>query len=386
VLGRIVRGQIPSKPHTRHRDRANNLLWEECFTRQGFDGPYTILYRENRPHEQASLGPAEGFLLPDGVSGRALARRHYKTWETNSDGPSPRLARIPLLFNDDVVISVLRPFVDDDRYFSNADADDLYFILAGSGALVSPFGTLKFREGDYLCVPRGVLCRFELAPGEQQHWLSIECFGDLNIPARYRNSIGQLKMEAPYCHRDFRAPEFFGADDEELRGLTVKRQGRFHAFECLHSPLDVTGYDGTVYPFAFNILDFEPRVGQLHLPPSVHATFEVRGAIVCSFVPRLLDFHDKAVACPYPHSSVHIDEVLFYANGNFESRHGVQAGSLSHHPAGIPHGPHPGRYEASKGGASTEELAVMLDCSAPLRTTPQAVILEDAGYHDSFFA
>ena len=386
MLDRIVRGRVPRKPHTRHKDANGDLLYEECFTRHGFDGAYTVLYHRYRPHEQTALGFVEGFAIPEAVPERGLLRRHYKTFTLAGNGPSPLLARRPLLFNDDVVVSVLKPGVDDDRFFANADADDLYFIHRGAGKLVSPFGSLKFGQGDYLCVPRGVLHRFELAPGDEQYWLSIECLGTLEIPRGYLNAVGQLKLDAPYCHRDFRVPEFQPPDEEELRLCTVKRGNRFHGFESAHSPLDVTGYDGAVYPVAFQIRDFEPRVGQVHLPPSVHTTFQATGAVICSFVPRPLDFHPEAVPCPYPHSSVHIDEVLFYVSDSFESRKGIAAGSLSHHPAGIPHGPHPGAYEASVGKRATDELAVMLDCSSPLKATAFAVQTEDSEYHVSFLA
>lgn len=386
MQGRIVRGRVPRKPHTRHRDANGDLLYEECLTRQGFDGAYTVLYHRYRPHEQINRGFTEGFAIPEAAPERGLCRRHYKTWELPGNGPSPLLARRPLLFNDDVVVGVLKPGVDDDRFFVNADADDLYFIHRGSGKLVSPFGSLKFSQGDYVCVPRGVAHRFELAPGDEQYWLSIECLGTLEIPRSYLNAAGQLKLEAPYSHRDFRVPEFQPPDEDELRLLTVKRNNRFHAFECAHSPLDVTGYDGTVYPVAFQIRDFEPRVGQVHLPPSVHTTFQATGAVICSFVPRPLDFHPEAVPCPYPHSSVHVDEVLFYVTDSFESRKGIGAGSLSHHPAGIPHGPHPGAYEASPGKRATDEMAVMLDCSAPLKATAFALQSEDPVYHSSFMA
>ena len=386
MLDRILRGRVPRKPHTRHTGANGDLLYEECFTRQGFDGAYTVLYHRYRPHEQSFQGFVEGFPMPTAIAERGLLRRHYKTWELPADAQSPLFARRPLLFNDDVVISVSKPGVDDDRFFVNADADDLYFIQRGAGKLLSPFGTLKFTQGDYVCVPRGVLSRFELAPGDEQYWLSIECLGALEIPRSYLNALGQLKLDAPYCHRDFRVPEFQPADDEELRLVTVKRGNRFHGFECAHSPFDVTGYDGTVYPVAFEIRDFEPRVGQVHLPPTVHTTFQATGATICSFVPRPLDFHTEAVPCPYPHSSVHVDEVLFYVSGSFQSREGVDAGSLSHHPAGIPHGPHPGAYESSVGKRATDELAVMLDCGSALKATQFAALLEDSAYHESFLA
>jgi homogentisate 1,2-dioxygenase len=214
----------------------------------------------------------------------------------------------------------------------------------------------------------------------------VECLGGVGIPATYRNAVGQLKMDAPYSHRDFRRPSFIGPVDEAIRKLTVKRGNRCFGFSLRHTPLDVVGWDGAVYPFAFPISAFQPRVGQIHLPPPVHTTFEAKGAVICSFVPRPLDFHPQANPCPYPHSSVDVDEVLFYANGAFSSRRGIGEGSLSHHPAGIPHGPHPGAYESAPGQTHTDELAVMLDVSAPLFVTAQANAVEDAGYHSSFRA
>jgi homogentisate 1,2-dioxygenase len=217
-----------------------------------------------------------------------------------------------------------------------------------------------------------------------QEWLVIESFGPITIPRQYRNEIGQLRMDAPYSHRDFRAPEFSGPMDEGIRELVVKRGGAFFGFRYASSPLDVVGWDGTYYPIAFSILDFQAKVGMVHLPPTVHATFAFPGALVCSFVPRPLDYHPQAIACPYPHSSVDIDEVLYYARGNFTSRKGISPGSISLHPAGIPHGPHPGAYEASLGGGRTEELAVMLDCVRPLRVTSAALAIDDPNYHHSF--
>jgi len=233
-------------------------------------------------------------------------------------------------------------------------------------------------------VPRGILHRFVLTPSTRQLWLSIECLGGMSVPEQYRNRVGQLRMDAPYTHRDFRAPEFRGPLDEGIRESLVKRGGRFHGFLQRSSALDVVGWDGSVYPFAFPILNFQPRVGQIHLPPTVHGTFAARGALICSFVPRPLDFHADAIPCPYPHSSVDVDELIFYCRGNFTSRRGVGPGSISHHPAGVPHGPHPGAYEASIGSKHTEELAVMLDCYEPITATPAALEIEDLEYHGSF--
>ena len=286
--------------------------------------------------------------------------------------------------------SKMRPGRADGGYFVNADADDLYFVQRGGGVVRSVFGDLRFDPNDYVCIPKGTVHRLVPDADREQAWLSIECKRGLELPRHYRNGVGQLKMDAPYSHRDFRRPEFVGPVDEGLRDLTVKRGDAFFAFRMGHSPLDVVGWDGAVYPFAFPILAFQPRVGQVHLPPPVHATFEAGGALICSFVPRLLDFHPQANPCPYPHASVDVDEVLFYANAAFGSRRGVGEGSLSHHPAGIPHGPHPGAYErafdGNPAGGRTEEIAVMLDCSSPLMRTSAAAACEDVAYHASFVA
>jgi homogentisate 1,2-dioxygenase len=279
---------------------------------------------------------------------------------------------------------VLFPTEADPVYFANGDGDDLYFIFEGGGLLRSMLGDVRFEAGDYLFVPRGLVHRFVPEPGKKQYWLSIECAGGLHLPKQWRNEAGQLRMDAPYCHRDFRLPSFVGPVDELVRQLLVKRGGAFHGFTYDHSPLDVVGWDGTVYPWAFPILNFQPRVGLVHLPPTWHGTFATRGALVCSFVPRPLDFHPEAIPCPYPHASVDCDEFIFYCRGNFTSRRGVGPGSVSYHPAGIPHGPHPGAYEGSIGQRQTDELAVMLDTYRPLRVTATAIGVEDPGYAASF--
>jgi homogentisate 1,2-dioxygenase len=385
MIERTSQGELPRKHHVALRGGDGRLRYEHCFTRQGFDGPYTILYHLERPHEAGQAEPAGGFPLPEAASVSAIARRHYRSGELAAGGAAA-LARIPLLFNSELVISVGRPDASDDAYFSNADADDLLFVLSGGGTLRSWLGDLAFRALDYVFVPKGLLHRFELLPDLEQRWLWIEAKSGLSIPSAFRNGSGQLRMDAPYCHRDFRAPLLRAPLDEGIRRWVVKRGDVFGASVLARTPLDVVGWDGAVYPFAFSILDYQPRVGQIHLPPTVHGTFSAGGSLISSFVPRLLDFGPDAVPCPYPHSSVDIDEVLFYASGDFTSRRGIGAGSLSHHPAGIPHGPHPGAYEASLGKARTEELAVMLDVDRPLARTPFAARVEDLGYHASFAA
>ncbi len=390
MLGRLATGVYPARPHTLLEGPPGSprtLLWEECITRDGFDGPYTIAYRAGRPHEARSVAARVTFPTPrvEAADDDALAlrRRHYRSGAVESDG-APLAARRPLLWNQDVTLSVLRPSESDSVYFANGDADDLYFVQEGAGTLRSVLGDVSFRAGDYVCVPRGLTHRFMLAPGAPQLWFSMEFSGAVDVLAQYRNAQGQLKMDAPYGHRDFRGPVFLGPLDERIRHVVVRRRGRFHGFDWEHSPLDVVGWDGALYPWAFSIFDFRAKVGRVHLPPNVHGTFSARGALVCSFVPRPLDYDESAFACPYPHSSVDVDEVLFYSRGNFTSRRGVGPCSISHHPAGITHGPHPGAYEASLGAQRTDEVAVMLDCARPLDRTSFARAVEDAGYHDSF--
>jgi homogentisate 1,2-dioxygenase len=384
MLDRVAVGEVAKKHHVALRGTGGKLRYEECLTRAGFDGPYTILYHEERPHIQHAAAQPQGFPVPTDTPARPLAKRHYKSFElARPGGPSLR-TRVPLLFNADVVCGVLHPTEEDAVYFNNADADDLYFIFEGGGVLRSVFGDLRFEQNDYVYVPRGTIHRFIPDAKTSQYWLSLECLGGMGLLRQWRNEVGQLRMDAPYSHRDFRRPEFSGPRDEKIRELVVKRDHTFHGFRYDTSPLDVVGWDGSVYPWVFPILSFQPRVGLVHLPPTWHGTFAARGALVCSFVPRPVDFHPDAIPCPYPHSSVDVDELLFYCRGNFTSRKGVAPGSISHHPAGIAHGPHPGAYEASIGTRETTELAVMLDCYLPLSPTPQALAIEDSGYHESF--
>lgn len=387
MLDRVVVGDVPQKPHVVFTTPGGRLRYEECITRRGFDGAYSIVYHEQRPHEAEPATAAARFALPEAHAGEGkLRRRHFRTSALRAPGESALECRTPLLFNDALVLGFARAAAEDPVYFVNADADELFFVHDGRGVLRSPFGDLAYEPYDYVAVPKGTLYRFVPEPGSAQAMLTLELRGGLGLPRAYRNELGQLRMDAPYSHRDFRRPSFRGPLDEGLRELVVKRGERFHGFSLRHTPLDVVGWDGSVYPFAFPILAFEPRVGQIHLPPTAHATFEAGGALICSFVPRLLDFHPDANPIPYPHSSVDIDEVLYYVNGAFGSRRGIAAGSLSLHPAGIPHGPHPGAYESKPASNRTEEVAVMLDVSARLTATTRAAAIEDETYHASFRA
>jgi homogentisate 1,2-dioxygenase len=381
MLDRQARGDLPRKHHTQLRGAGGELRYEECFTREGFDGPFTIMYHLRRPHLQKPATTKHGWSAPTTAEPRDLAKRHYKTGEVGRGG-APIDAFVPLLWNADLVAGVALPDAADPVYVANGDGDTLVYVHQGSGLLRSIVGDLTFQQGDYVCVPRGMLHRFIPDDGAQ-HWFWLEC-DDLHVLRQWRNAVGQLRMDAPYCHRDFRRPELVGPMDEGVRELAVKRGGRWHGFTVDESPLDVVGWDGTVYPWAFPILAFQPRVSSVHLPPTWHGTFGARGALICSFVPRLVDFAPDAIPCPYPHSSPSCDEIIFYCEGNFTSRKGVAPGSVSHHPAGIPHGPHPGSYEKSIGSTRTDELAVMIDTYRPLNATRAAIAVEDPGYMASF--
>ena len=396
MLDRMQLGEVPAKHHIALRSPNGELRYEECFTRDGFDGPYTIMYHVHRPQTQTVATAQHGWVPPRVTADEAtrpLAKRHYvstrlapasNAFGTASDG-SPLNSRVAMLFNNDVSAGVALPTQSDPVYVVNGDGDELVYIHRGSGTLRTQLGDLAFAQGDYVFIPRGLLHRFvvESSPGAQ-HWFWLELTGGLHFPRQFRNDVGQLRMDAPYCHRDFKRPVFAGPRDEGIRHCAVKRNGRWHGFDYQQSPLDVVGWDGTVYPWAFPILNFQPRVSSVHLPPTWHGTFAARGTLVCSFVPRVVDFHPEAIPCPYPHSATHCDEIIFYCDGNFTSRRGVSSGSISHHPMGIPHGPHPGAYERSIGATRTDELAVMLDTFLPLVPTDAALAVEDENYHATF--
>ncbi len=382
MLERIARGELPAKPHTQLNPQGA-LRYEHCLTRDGFDGAFSILYHAQRP-QAARLEPSD-VPWPELREANVgpLQRSHFlPNVEPSLSGDSLR-ARIPLLFNPDVVASRVAPTLSNESYFSNADGDTLLFIHQGGGSLLSPFGLLKFEARDYVFIPKSVPHRFELTTSGQQ-WFEVELRHGFRFPDGYTNAVGQLRMDAPFSHRDFGKPEFLGPIDEGIHTVLTKRAGRLQLLRYEHSPLDVVGFDGCIYPFTFPVLNFQPKVSSVHLPPTSHGTFMADGVLVCSFVPRPLDFHPQAIPCPYPHSSVDIDEVLFYCDGDFASRRGVGAASVTLHPRGLPHGPHPEKYEGSIGRTHTQELAVMLDCASPLKIAQDALPTMDSAYADSF--
>jgi homogentisate 1,2-dioxygenase len=395
MIDRQSCGLLPAKPHTVLRLPGGGLVHEEMFTRGGFDGPFTCLYHlfpvtAARRVSPSSRGWAPPRLAEEGL--HPLRRRLYDAnaaWAKLAEGRRGALdARVPFLFNDELVFLLASPGADDDVFFANNDGDELWYFARGGATLQSVCGTLEATAGDYVHVPRSLIHRWLPRPGEPVEALVTEARRGCYIPDNFRNKIGQLLPGAPYSHRDFARPQGpIAAPDRLPEGpseLVIKRGDRYSLHELERCPLDVIGWDGFVYPFAFAIEKYQARTGAIHQPPTIHTTFVGPGYAVCSFVPRVVDFHKDAIPCPYPHSSVDCDEIILYLRGNFTSRRGVGPGCISLHPSGVAHGPHPGAYEASIGAVRTDELAVMVDTFQPLLPTPAALDIERADYHESW--
>ena len=375
----VTLGKIPRKRHTQFRKPDGELYAEEVFGTEGFHGIASILYHANLPTQVADYKYL-GDLTPETLEFEPLRHRHLKTENLTPHG-DPITGRVPLLVNDDVRFSVVKPTESMPYFYKNADGDDLLFVHFGAGRLESQFGTLPFHEGDYLVIPRGTIYRVVCTSPETTMVHIESSASTIEAPKRYRNAYGQYLEHAPFCERDVRTPELPVFHEESGRHeVRIKARGRLTAYFYDYCPLDVVGWDGFLYPWALNIADFEPLTGSIHQPPPTHQTFEARNFVVCSFVPRMLDYHPDAVPIPYNHSNLDSDEVLYYVNGNFASRRGIETGSITLHPSGLPHGPQPGAVEASLGKTRTEELAVMLDTFRPLKMTKAAAALEDDSY------
>jgi len=374
-------GAVPRKRHMVFTQPDGRLYPEELIGNKGFTGPASLLYHLYQPTRVLEVRFVKALEWPADED-ETLRHRHFRTQELAS-GPSPTLDRTPLVFNADVALSVVRATREDECFYRNAQGDELVFVCEGGGVLESVVGDLTFRERDYLVIPRGILHRYRFtAP---LRLLVMESAGYVRTPKRYRNEHGQLLETSPFSERDIRRPELLQPRDETGRFVTMVKKGHALTEVTLdHHPCDVVGWDGYYYPWALNIEDFEPRVGRLHLPPPVHQTFEGDGFVVCSFCPRPYDFDPEAVPVPYNHSNVMSDEVIYYASAEFMSRKGIEYGSVTLHPDGLPHGPHPGRTEASLGQTHTSELAVMLDTFRPLRVSRQALAVEDRAYQASW--
>jgi homogentisate 1,2-dioxygenase len=377
-------GTIPRKRHTVFRQPSGELYSEHLMGSEGFSGPASLLYHIHPPTRVLATRKIHDVRYvadPDS----ALRMRHFHLAEI-APAISPTLDRTAVLFNSDVVLSMVRPEAHDDFFYRNGQADEIVYVSEGEGVLESEFGELEYRSGDYVVVPRGIVHRYRPGPVPCR-MLVIESRGMVHPPSRYLTQSGQFEEHSPYCERDIRPPGQLVTHDRsgEFR-LVVKQAGVLTEVILDHHPLDVVGWDGCYYPWAFSIHDFSPITGALHQPPPVHQTFASDGFVVCSFVPRLFDYHPEAVPAPYAHSNVMSDEIIFYANDEFMSRKGISYGSLTLHPGGLPHGPHPGRAEASIGQQRTNELAVMLDTFRPVQVASYVLPLEDQGYGRSWVA
>ena len=376
-------GQIPHKRHTVFEKPNGGLYYEQLFGTEGFSGMSSLLYHVHRPTMVREIGGSVD-CAPIAAVERNLTSRMVKGWHLSPEDDFLDARKI-VLFNNDLNIALAAPRHSMQAYFyKNADADELIFVHSGTGTLKSFLGQLRFGPEDYLVVPRGMIYSIEF-DGPDNRLFIVESFSPILSPKRYRNSFGQLLEHSPYCERDLRRPENLETHDEKGEFvLKIKKENHLHSLVYASHPFDVVGWDGYNYPYAFNARDFEPITGRVHQPPPVHQTFEAHNFVVCTFAPRMYDYHPKAIPAPYNHSNIDSDEVLYYVDGDFMSRNHVEKGYISLHPAGIPHGPHPGAYERSVGQKETHELAVMVDTFKPLRITQTALELQDPEYWKSW--
>ncbi|MFQ4146639.1 homogentisate 1,2-dioxygenase [Chlorogloeopsis sp. ULAP02] len=378
-------GKIPHKRHTQFRQPNGSLYHEELISIRGFSGVQSLLYHLRPPTQIQKILPERSLLLSYEEPG-ALRPYHLRTATVAAGGDAVE-ARVPLMVNTDICIGVVRPMQPMQYWYRFADGDEVIFVHEGSGVLESQYGILRYKSGDYVVIPTGVLWRIIPDQGIEQRMLVIEAYGHIEPPGRYLNNYGQFLEHSPYCERDIRPPDELITHDEKGEfEVRVKARNQITSYIYNYHPLDVVGWDGHLWPFAFNIEDFEPITGRIHQPPPVHQTFEGPGFVLCSFVPRLFDYHPLSIPAPYNHSNVDSDEVLYYAQGNFMSRKDIEVASITLHPRGIPHGPHPGTYEGSIGKERTDELAVMIDTFRPLMLTKYALALEDKDYPHSWIS
>ena len=373
-------GEIPHKRHTQFRQPDGSLYHEELMGLRGFSGSKSLLYHLRPPTQVSRIAGSCPVELPYADQG-PLRHRLLHTAALPAEGDAVQ-GRLPLMGNQDVVLAMVRPTEPMSYWYRYAHGDEVFFVHEGSGTVETQFGSLRYGPGDYLVIPTGVVWRLLPDRDVSQRMLVVESVGGhVEPPKRYINQYGQFLESAPYAERDIRPPERLATYDEQGEfEVRVKARGQISRYIYSHHPLDVVGWDGHLWPFAFNIRDFEPITGRVHQPPPVHQTFEGPGFVLCSFVPRLFDYHPLSIPAPYNHSNVDSDEVIYYVEGDFMSRRGVGPASLTVHPNGIPHGPHPGTYEGSIGKARTEELAVMVDTFRPLQLTTHGVRLEDEKY------
>jgi homogentisate 1,2-dioxygenase len=372
-------GKIPHKRHTQYRKPDGSLYAEQLFSTEGFSNDYSLLYHCYPPTDIIRTDePVD--MTPKVAEEKMLKHRSFEGFQIQREQDFLQ-SRKTILVNHDCHIALAAPQQSmRDYFYKNADADEMIFVHEGSGVLKTMYGSLAFAYGDYLVIPRGTIFQMEFESSENRLFI-VESFSPLRFPKKYLSKYGQLLEHSPYCERDIRPPaELITLEEKGDYLIRTKKTGRLYGIHYGHHPFDVIGWDGCCYPFAFSIHDFEPITGRVHQPPPVHQTFEGNNYVVCSFCPRLFDYHPQSIPAPYNHSNIDSDELIYYVDGDFMSRKNVTRGMITLHPGGIPHGPHPGAVEKSIGARETKELAVMVDTFHPLQLTEEALAIENPNY------
>jgi len=376
-------GSIPKKRHTVFRQPNGQLYHEELFGTEGFASTSSLLYHLNPPTMVKSIGDAVDFRPKIAVEDN-LKCLSFKGFDVEPISDY-LLSRKVFFVNDDMQIGIARPTQSmDDYFFKNSDSDEMLFVHEGSGVLHTMYGQVPFEYGDYVIIPRGTIYRLTFEDSNNR-LLFIESHSPIRSPRKYRNEFGQYLEHSPFCERDYRYPENFETIDQTGDFLIqIKKRGLVYPYVYGNHPFDLIGWDGYNYPYAFSIFDFEPITGRIHMPPPIHQQFEGRNFVVCSFVPRMYDYHPDAIPAPYHHSNIDSEEILYYVDGDFMSRNNIGKGQFTLHPGGVPHGPHPGAIERSIGKKETGELAVMIDPFNPLKITTDAMNYEVKDYYKSW--
>lgn len=376
-------GKIPSKRHTVYRQPNGSLYHEELFGTEGFSGMSSLVYHLHPPTMVKAKGEPYS-VRPEIAFEDNLTAMSFQGFDVQPEADYIK-SRKTLFVNSDMHIGIAAPSKSmDDYFFKNADADELIFVHHGSGVLKTSYGSVDFVYGDYLVIPRGTTYQL-IFSGSNNRLLIIESFSPVETPDRYRNKYGQFLETSPFCERDFNLPHSLETHDKHGDFLiNIKKRGIIYPYTYATHPFDVVGWDGLSYPYGFSIFNFEPITGRIHMPPPIHQNFQGNNFVICSFVPRLYDYHPNAIPAPYHHSNIDSDELLYYVAGDFMSRNNIKQGQFTLHPAGLTHGPHPGAIERSIGKKATEELAVMIDPFNPVKITKEAMKLNVADYYKSW--
>jgi homogentisate 1,2-dioxygenase len=375
-------GTIPIKRHVVSRQTNGNLYQEELVGTQGFAGMSSLVYHLYPPTRVKQKDKAYS-VEPKVAMSHSLDAMSFQGFQIQPEQDFIK-SRKTLFVNASMQIGLAAPQHSTSYFYKNADADEMIFVHEGSGTLLTMFGELQFKYGDYIIIPRGTVYQVKFDTPDNR-WLFVESVDPIFTPRRYRNEFGQMLEHSPFCERDIQRPHSLKTYDEQgAFDIYIKKRGFMFPYVYANHPFDVAGWDGYHYPYTFSIFNFEPITGRIHMPPPIHQTFESRNFVICSFVPRLYDYHPDAIPAPYHHSNIDSDELLYYVDGDFMSRNNIQKGQITLHPGGIPHGPHPGAIERSIGKKSTEELAVMIDPFQPVQITEEALKIDVKDYYKSW--